>query len=538
MDLVSSLELRGGSVYTGTDSRGLLEADIAVHSGKVAAIARRRVDVAAPVPVLDVTGKVVAPGFIDAHSHSELAYTANVHSAAKIAQGVTSEICGMDGLSIGPARTDVARQSLVEILGPLLDGATPTVAASISDIWRLIENCSPPTRVGYAIPHAALRLSSNVPSTRPANAEELKSMGKELSDGLSKGAVGFSTGLIYAPNIAADHAELLSIARVCAHFDVPMIVHLRNEGLQIVNAVDEMLDITRSAGCSLHISHLKYLCRHHVANFYLALEKLETARRGGHNVTADQYPYSSSLTYLKSVLPRRFLKGSSEQLLERVRRLRIHGGLVSMFERPSSTSPSGFWEVGEDNRARTIGWQHMRFVGMLGEFRALNGLSIADAADAVGVEPADLLGDVLISERGKGMVISEAVPAEVVCAVLRLSWVAIGTDGIHVKNAHPRLFGTFPRVLGQFVRLKRVLTLSDALAKMTALPAEHYGLGDQVGRIAVGRNADMVVFDPQTISEPNEGGDAPTGISHVLVGGEVSVQGAKRTGRTLTLKKT
>lgn len=528
-------------------------ADVLVDGGWIAAVVRRpdpfpgagAPPQAAPAgaeTTVDAAGLVVAPGFIDTHSHSELAVFADPPPAEKALQGITLEIFGQDGLSVAPAPTPEAARLLAGLV-LALDGdlGRPWPWRSAGEFLDALDARGLPVHAAYLIPHAALRVAAmGEASRRPPTRAELDTMRGLLADGLAAGACGWSTGLIYPPCAYADTDELVALATAAAVYGRPLVVHLRDEGARILEAIEEMKVVARHSGCPVHISHLKVAGR---ANWHLAAEVLwaiDGARNEGLRFTADCYPYTAGSTTLTAVLPPWMMEGGTGALLERLRDPAVRARVRMAMDDPGTPGKAG--PLGWENRGRTTGWENIVIAGVATETnRGLEGRSVAAIAEARGVEPIEAVMDLLLEEGGAVTMLVFHGSEENVRRFLRHPVVNVCTDGIYGGRPHPRLYGAFPRVLARYVREAGVLTLPQAVHKMTGLPALTFGFGDR-GRIAPGMRADLVCFDAGRVADRATYEDPkqpPDGIPWVMVDGTWVVAAGRwqglRAGRAVRL---
>ncbi|HEY2517462.1 MAG TPA: D-aminoacylase [Polyangiaceae bacterium] len=511
------LVLRGARLLDGTGAPAR-RCDVAIDGPEIAALG----DGLRGHLQIDCGGLVIAPGFIDTHSHSDLHLFADRHLAMKLRQGVTTEVLGQDGISVAPVRRehiDITRRFLSG-----LDGDPPEAPwdwTSVADYLRSVARARPSLDLTYLVPHGALRTFVMGPDDRPPSADELTGMERELEKALGEGAIGLSTGLIYAPCCYAQTPELIALGRVLKRAgDVPIVVHMRSESDAILEALDEMLTVARTSGCKLHISHFKIAGRYNVPKADAVLARIDEARAAGVRITCDQYPYAAGSTLLGAILPPWAHDGGADltvkRLGDRATRARMREQMLETHE----CSWDNFWKwTGPDGIV----------VSQIPSGRSpdLLGKTLAEAARARGHGDAlefalDLLRD---EAMGVGMV-SHSQDEAVVARFMRLPYVNVCTDALLGGRPHPRAYGTYPRVLGKYVREDGVLPLAEAVRKMTSQAAAAMGMKG-VGVVAPGMRANLVVFeaervrDTATFAEPIAD---PVGIEHVMVGGVEKVR--------------
>jgi N-acyl-D-amino-acid deacylase len=515
---VYDLVLRGGHVL---DGRGgpAIPADVAVAEGRIVAVGDVR-DFAGRTE-LDVDGAVVAPGFIDLHTHSDFTLPAFPRAESMLLQGVTTQVVGNCGFSPFPVSPDAP---------DLLRSYTAFLDAGLAWDWD--------DAGGYAAALAALPLSANVAplvghgalrlavmgfDDRAAGPGELQRMRELATIAFAQGVHGLSLGLAYPPGCSADRAELVGLAEVAGRRGAFVAAHVRNEGEGLLDSVAELLAIGRAAGVAVQLSHLKAMGVGSWGRVRDALHLVERARAAGQDVLVDQYPYTASSTSLTQLLPAWALRDGTEALPEilsepEVRR-RIADDMVHRPRRDVDPNRIVISNVAE------------------GPDKAFEGMRLVDIAARVGRPPLEAALDLLARNRGGVLMVDFAMSEDDVRHVLRHPLVAVASDGwAQAPGAggtpHPRSYGTFARVLGHYVREHSVLRLPEAIRKMTLLPARRLGWRDR-GVVDVGAAADLVVFDPGTIADRGTF-EAPhqyaVGVVHVVVNGRLAVEDGRDTG--------
>ncbi len=518
------LLIRDGLVVDGT-ARPARPADVASDAGRLTVLPPG--SGAAAARVVDAGGLVVAPGFIDAHTHSDgVAILDGGRDRelvrAAVLQGVTTEICGNCGSSLFPAlpeRLDAMRAEAEISFGGDV-GAYPDFAgfaaahAAVPRINHLVS----------LVGHGTLRAGVVGPVDRPVSPAELRTMCELLDRSLAQGAAGLSSGLIYAPGTYADTGELVALAAVAARHGKPYVTHLRDEMSRVEEALEEAVEISRRSGAALHVSHHKTAGRHGWGRTARTLPRIAGLRAGGMDVTCDVYPYTAGSTALAAMLPPWANDGGLAALTARLRdpeardrmRLAIAEGVPG-------------WE----NTVGNGGWDRIS-VACAPRHPTAEGRTIAELAAAAAADPLDVAADLLVAERGEVTIISHSMVEEDVRRVLAAPYAMIGSDGVPKPGGrpHPRWAGTFPRVLGRYVRELGLLSLEEAVHKMTRLTAMRFGLAGR-GVIRDGAHADLVVFDPAAVADRatfTEPLLPPSGVAAVIVGGVVVVRDGEETG--------
>jgi N-acyl-D-amino-acid deacylase len=510
------LVLRHVSVVDGSGRPAFL-ADVGVRGDTIAAVGdlhreegRRR---------LDLDGLAVAPGFIDLHSHTDHLLFVDPSAESKVLQGVTTEVGGNCGFSPAPLDAEAAAAVAEDI------GGSPSWNGMGEFLTALSER---PLGLNFAClaGHGSLRASVMGRSGRRADGSERARLAEAAAQALAEGACGLSAGPAYAPGCYAEEAEFIEFAGALRGRHGFLAVHLRSEGRALLDAVDEMIRVARQAAIPLHISHLKASGREYWAAAPAALERLEAARADGLDVTADQYPYLATNTTLSSALPDWVADGGRTALLARLAdpaaRARIAAELGDAGQEPS--------------RWRDLGISLVRAPAL----RRFEGISLDAVCRLWGKPPWEAICDLLLEDAARTEIIRFTMSEETVEMILRRPWVMVGSDASakglsgprRAGRPHPRGFGTFPRLLRRYVRERGILSVEEAVAKMTSRPAARLGLFDR-GLVRPGGKADLVVFDPVRVADRATYEDPwqpPAGLSYVLVNGRMAAAEGRLTG--------
>ncbi len=514
------LVLRNGTVFDGTGAEGF-RADVGIEDewireiGDLSRTPARR--------VLDCTELYLSPGFIDMHSHSDLDLFVDPQSSPKIRMGVTLEVLGQDGISVAPMRPENVAQVRTQLSGLLGDHPIEWRWQRVGEYLRLLHRRTT-INVSYLVPHGALRWWVMGFAGRTATSSELDAMCALLRESIQEGAVGISTGLIYPPCIFADWNELVALATATARTGGFWVVHIRNEGHRCEEALAEMLDLARASGCPLHVSHFKVAGRDNFHKADRLVAMVERAIREGLEVTCDQYPYAAGCTVLGACLPPWAHDGGVSETLKRLADPADRARMRAEIEAPGAA----MWDS-------MIGAATYEGIVISAVATSKNqdvvGKSLAEIGRLRKVEPAEALFDLLLEEGMKAAMIIHSQSEEVVAKFIRLPFQTFGTDGIRGAKPHPRLYGTYPRALGRFVREMRHMSWPDTIRRMTGASAKRLGLSDQ-GLIRTGMRGSITVFDPEriidraTYEEPTRD---PEGISYVLVNGQIALENGRET---------
>ncbi|MFF5974127.1 amidohydrolase family protein [Streptomyces sp. NPDC012769] len=516
MDLV----LRDAEVVDGTGAPSY-RADVALADGRIAAIVKEGAAAGCQRPtarrVVDAEGLALSPGFIDMHAHSDLALLRDPDHSAKAAQGVTLEVLGQDGLSYAPVDDRTLDEVRRAITG--WNGGAPG-DTSVDFDWRTVGEYldrldrGVAVNAAYLVPQGTVRMHAVGWEDRPATEAELNHMRRLVAEGLEQGAVGMSSGLTYTPGMYAPDAELTELCRVVARYGGYYCPHHRSYGAGALEAYEEMVRLTRDAGCALHLAHatMNFGVNEGRAPELLAL--LDEALAGGSDISLDTYPYTPGCTTLVAVLPSWAHEGGPEVLLARLRddataeRIRHH-----------------LEEVGSDGcHGVPVEWDTLEVSGVTDPALAgFVGRRLADWPTARRLLVEDRLGSTVLQHVGH---------EENVRAIMRHRVHTGGSDGIlQGAKPHPRAYGTFPEYLGRYVREEGVLSLEECVAHLTARPAARLRLPDR-GLVREGYVADLVLFDPATVaagSTYDSPRTLPVGIPHVLVDGRFVIEDGRRT---------
>lgn len=471
---------------------------------------------------LDATGLVLTPGFVDVHSHADNAPFLAEDDTSKVRQGVTTEVVGNCGFSLAPrmpAHEDDLASMSSRVFPPIPWGwRTFDEYLAATDAAGYVTNTAP------LVGHNALRLAVMGFAGRPAAPDEVTTMAGLLEEALEAGAFGLSSGLAYPPGIFSGSDELAALARHLPE-DRPYVSHVRSEGALLVDALDEALAVGRGSGRPVHVSHLKVAGRRQWGSMPHVLDLLDRARADGIDVRQDVYPYTASSTMLTATLPPWVHEGGRDAALAR---LRDPAALERL--RHDIANDDRSWE----NPVLGAGWEGV-VVAAAPRLPEVEGLSLAEVASARGGDPFDALVAVLLEVELEASMVVHSMHEDDLDAVLCHPATMIGSDGLPPGGGgkpHPRMYGTFPRVLARYGRDRAVLDLPSAVRRMTSLPAAAFGLHDR-GVVAPGYAADLVALRIEELADRATYADPvrhPDGIAWVLVNGAVCVRDGEYVG--------
>jgi N-acyl-D-aspartate/D-glutamate deacylase len=466
--------------------------------------------------VIEAEGKVVAPGFIDAHTHDDLAVLRNAVVLPKVHQGATSLVIGNCGFGVAP----MVRAHMAAMQGyaaPVLgEDDQPWDWPTMGSFLETLRTLRLGQHVRPLLGHTAVRVATMGFEARAATEQEMLAQEALVAEAMQAGAAGLSLGLMYTPGMYTPISELVRLARVVGRFGGVVAAHMRSEGDGLLKALDEMLALAEQAEVAVHISHLKVTGRRNWGSIDNALQRIVDARARGLAVTVDMYPYAAGSTTMTQLLPPWMLEGGIEQMLARL-------GDPAARQRVRHEIASGLpdWE----NQAGALGWERIALSSVRHDaYRAFEGLNMAEAAERLGLSPEEACMHLLTAAGGHITIILFSMDEQDVHRVIQAPFAMIGSDGLPLRSGrpHPRLYGTFPRFIQRYVRELKLLTLEEAVRKITAFPAARFGLTRR-GVLAAGMVADLVVFDAArigdlaTYSEPQV---YPEGILAVVVSGQ------------------
>jgi len=504
--------ITGGEVFDGS-GQPAYHADVGIRGGVIVSIGD--LEGAEARRVIDASGLAVAPGFIDIHNHSDFTLLDEPKCESMIRQGVTTMVLG-EGGSAGPVKPG---EHPWETLGGYFDSVeSQGVAANIcsyvgqTQVWTYVK--------GHEL--------------SPATPEEIEAMKREIARAMQEGAMGLSSSLLMPPSNLVTTAQLIELAKVAARHGGIYSTHIRDEGAGVFEAVREAIEVGKGAGIRVDIIHLKIAEQKLWGRMNEVLDLIREARGQGYDIQANVYPYTAGQNNLRAIIPPWAHDGGNEKMLERLRA----PALRTRMKRDILNGLPGWY-----NHYLAIGgdWNRILLVSLNSERnRRFTGKRMSELIDARGGDPLDVLFDVLLEENGSVPAVYFHHTEEDMQLALRQPFTSVGSDGTAVSpyspraasHPHPRWYGTFPRVLGRYVRELKVLTLPEAIHKMTAMNAAKIGL-ERRGLLREGYAADITVFDPDavidkaTFEQPHQ---YPTGIPYVIVNGVLVLDNGRHTG--------
>jgi N-acyl-D-amino-acid deacylase len=522
------LLITNGRILDGTGNPGY-DADIGIVDGEIAVI-NRDLGKTHAERIIDAGGMVVSPGFIDTHSHDDAYLLINPQCEDKVRQGVTTDVIGNCGFSLAPLsdehRDDLRKASAIMGGSHLPDNFWNL--SSFEEFLTQLDNTRPGINVVPLVGHGTVRIAVLGFENRAPKESELDEMKRLTADAMQAGAFGLSSGLIYVPANYADTEEIIELARVAGEFKGIYTTHMRSEGDREMEAINETLRIASEARIAAHISHHKIAGKNNWGKSTDTLKLFAQARAKGLLVTCDQYPYQAGSTFLAAALPPHIQAQGPGLFAEKLKQSEVRQAIVNEIESGSGAH----WEnlikgAGFENIVISVSPHHAEYIGK----------SIARIAKMEAKDPYDVFFDLLIEEQMEVAMVIFMMDEEDIIRIMKDSFTMIGTDGVPgfgSAKVHPRMIGTFPRILGRYVRKQGVISLEEAIRKMTSLPAQTFGLYKK-GILRERLDADVVIFDPETIIDHSTFDDPaqpPSGIRWVIVNGELAVENGEVVGAT------
>ena len=518
--------IRNGRVFDGAGNPWQ-QLDVGIAGDRIAFVGHAGQNVTAK-RTIDAKGLVVAPGFIDMLGQSEMNLLIDKQAYSKLTQGITTEITG-EGESIAP-QTDATIAAQKDLTGHFhltIDWH------SLSEYITRLQQQGSGVNIGTYVGAAQVREAVIGREDRPPTAEELMQMKSHVEDAMQEGALGLSTALIYAPGSYAKTEELIELAKVAAQYGGVYASHMRSEGDNEVAAMEEAFRIGREAHIPIEIFHLKVAGKQYWGKMADRIRMVEDARASGVDVAADQYPYLAGATSLGASIPPKYHAGGADAMVARLKDPAIREQIRRDLETPSASFES-LW--------RLSGPENVLVNSVLNpELKQYEGKRVSEIAQMQHKDPFDAMLDLVIADHDNTGAIYFMMSEDDMKLAMKQPWVSVGTDYGEVAptgplaegKAHPRAYGSFPRILGKYVREQHVITIEDAIRKFSSLPAHRVHLKER-GELRPGWFADITIFDPQTVDDRatyDNPAQPSVGIQYVLVNGVLSLDGGKLTGQ-------
>jgi N-acyl-D-amino-acid deacylase len=518
--------IKDGTIVDGTNTKSYV-GDVFIEKDRIVAIGNSKfMDqvITSDVKIIDAKGFIVSPGFIDTHSHSDLKVLTHPDVEPKLMQGITTEVLGQDGISMAPLPIQYISAWRKNLAG--LDGESDEINwefETTKNYLSMIDEVKPALNESYLLPHGNVRMEAIGLDDRAPSAKEVKKMCDITRREMQSGCLGLSSGLIYMPCAYSNTNELIEICKVVKEFDGVFVVHQRSEADTIVSSMKEIIEIGRMSGVRIHFSHFKVCGKKNWKYLDEMFELLDSAKKEGIQVSLDQYPYVAGSTMLGVILPPWVHDGGTDQLVERLKSVELRE------------------KMKKDMKDGIPGWDNfIDFAGVEGIFitsvatdknKDAVGLSLQQLGELRNKEPLEATFDLLMEEQNAVGMVDFYGLEEHVIKIMKRPEMNVCTDGLLSGTPHPRVYGSFARVLGKYVREENVLSIEEAVYKMTGKPAQALSIKER-GFLKIGYYADITIWNPETIIDKGTFEDPkqfPEGIEYVIVNGETAVENAKYT---------
>ncbi|MGD9561591.1 MAG: amidohydrolase family protein [Pyrinomonadaceae bacterium] len=518
--------IKGGTVYDGSGGKPR-RADVGIKGDKIAKIGDlggKQADV-----IIDAAGMAVAPGFINMLSWSTESFLADGRSLGELKQGVTTQIMG-EGWSMGPLNERMKKQMKAEQGDIKFDIEWTTLA----DYLQHLEKRGISQNVASYVGATTIRMHVLGEADVQPNAEQMQQMRDLVEKEMRAGALGIGSSLIYAPAFYAKTEELIEMCKVAAKYKGKYISHMRSEGNKLEEAVDELIRIAREARIPAEIYHLKAAGKDNWTKMDKVLAKVEAARKSGLKITADMYTYTAGATGLNAALPPWALDGGYQELFKRIKDPATREKILKEMRTPTDEWENLYLAAGSPDKIILVGFNNDKL-------KPLTGKTLGEVAKMRGTDPENTILDLMFEDQSRVGTVYFLMDEENIKKQIRVPWVSFGSDaesivpeGVFLKsNPHPRAYGNFARLLGKYVREEKVISLEEAVRRLSSLPAGNLGL-DRRGMLKKGYFADVVIFDPNTIADKatfEKPHQFAVGVRDVFVNGVQMLKDGGHTGK-------
>lgn len=518
--------IRGGTVYDGS-GRKPVKADVGIVGDKVVSIgdlSRQKALIS-----IDASGMAVAPGFINMLSWSTESLIVDPRSLGELRQGVTTQIFG-EGFSMGPLNERMKKQMKDDQGDLKFDIGWTTLA----EYLQYLEKRGVSQNVASYVGATTIRMNVIGEEDKQPTPEQMQQMRELVRREMEAGALGIGTSLIYAPAFYAKTEELIEMCKVAAKYKGKYISHMRSEGNRLIEAVEELLRISREAKIPAEIYHLKAAGKENWPKMDKVLAMVEAARKNGMKITADMYTYPAGATGLDAAMPPWVLDGGYPELFKRLKDPATRKKIIDEIRTPTDKWENLYLAAGSAERVLLVGFKNDKL-------KPLTGKTLAEVAKMRGTDPETTILDLVLEDQSRVGTVYFLMDEENIKKQIKKPWVSFGSDaesiapeGAFLKsNPHPRSYGNFARLLGKYVRDEKVISLSEAVRRLSSLPATNLGL-DRRGSLRTGYFADVVVFDPRTIADKatfDKPHQFAVGVRDVLVNGVPLLRNGEHTGK-------
>ena len=510
--------IKNGRVFDGAGNPWI-RADIGISGGKIASVGKIKGELSKGI--IDADGLAVSPGFIDITSNYEATLFEKEPDYSKLEQGITTAVTGNIGMSYVPM--EGSNKELHDYLSFIFQNADiPVDWCSMEGFFSHVEKQQTAINMATMIGHGVTRIAVMGNSDGTPSYQEMEKMKSYIWDALSQGAYGMSSALALVPGLYSKTEEIIELSKIVEEQNGYCSCYIRSQGDNILNAVREIIEIGRRSGAPVNIAHIGVAGRDNWGKSAEVVRLLGEARNNGVDITADMYPYLASLYPLKLLLPPWAQSGSDESIIER---LKDNENRLKIKRQINEGLPQ--WE----SFAKRAGWENVIISGSMN--KAFEGKSLKEIAESIEKEPADAIMELIISGEAEASMVIFEMSEDDISLLMKQNYIMVASSSLpRFAKPHPRCYGTFPRLLGRYVRERGVLSLPDAIRKITSLPAKRIGLEDR-GMIREGMWADIAIFDAHTIDELSNyviPEMKPIGIKCVLVNGRIAVSEGCSTG--------
>jgi len=525
------VKISNGKIVDGSGKSAFM-GDIGVIGDKIAAVGN--LENSESKLIIDAKGNIVCPGFIDMHTHSDLSIVYDHHANARIYSGVTTEVIGNCGIGVAPVNPD-KKQLLIDYLGTRLIGSLPVEIQlnwnSFEEYLDYVDSINPSVNIAPLLAQGAVRIAEMGFSKEKPSSEGLEKMKDRVRKAMSEGAIGLTSGLVYMPGEYTSTEELIELCKEIKPFGGYYTSHIRNEGREVFAAVEEAITIGKKSGVPVHISHLKIMGNKSSEDIDKLLERLENAKNEGIEVTFDVYPYTAGQTSLSALMPPWCFEGGVGNLVKRLQNKDIRRKIINDIE-AGIPGWNNFAKMAND-------WSGIIIATISSESnKYLEGKSIEEISKLMCKDPYETVFDLIIAEEGKVQIVLESMREEDVEKIISHKGAMIGSDSMCLSTEgilssgkpHPRYFGTQAKILSKYVREKQLISIEDAINRMTLLSAKRLGINNR-GLLKEDYYADIVIFNPNEVQDkatyvnPKQYSE---GISTVIVNGQLVLENSQR----------